>query len=77
MSLYPAQNARLFEILAVEIKLLQDAYNVICSTCTPSVGVPIVMSLQVHVVYRFQNNWYFQIEDDSITSLKTVNILKV
>ncbi len=43
MSLDPAQNARFFEILVVEIILLQDAYNVICSTCAPSVGVPIVM----------------------------------
>ncbi len=63
-SLSPAQNAHFFEILVVEIMLIQDAYNVICSTCTPSVGVPIVMSLQV--LYRLG----FLIEDDSIISLK-------
>ncbi len=65
LSLSPAQNARFFGILVVEIILIQDAYNVICSTCAPSVGVAIVMSLQVVD---------FLIEDDSITSLK---ILKV
>ncbi len=66
LSLSPAQNARFFEILVVEIMLLQDAYNVICSTCTPSVGVATVTSLQV--VYRLG----FLIEDGSITSLKNI-----